>query len=152
MQLAHLFLDRGIPATSMEAVAERARVSKMTLYSHFSDKSALLAAVFERTLKETVLPELAEDGVPAAERLSEFGERLVGYLTQPEIVRTATLMAASASEFPDLAAAFYAAGPAAVLARVAHISNGRRRGRDFISPRLRLPPNSWLRRGSGLIN
>jgi TetR/AcrR family transcriptional regulator, mexJK operon transcriptional repressor len=115
-----LFLDRGIPATSMEAVAERARVSKMTLYSHFSDKSALLAAVFERTLKETVLPELAEDGVPAAERLSEFGERLVGYLTQPEIVRTATLMAASASEFPDLAAAFYAAGPAAVLARVAH--------------------------------
>jgi TetR/AcrR family transcriptional regulator, mexJK operon transcriptional repressor len=115
-----LFLDRGIPTTSMEAVAERAGVSKMTLYSHFPDKSALLAAVFERTLKETVLPELAEDEVPAAERLSEFGERLVGYLTQPEIVRTASMMAANAAEFPELAAAFYAAGPAAVLARVAH--------------------------------
>jgi TetR/AcrR family transcriptional repressor of mexJK operon len=114
-----LFLDRGIPATSMEAVAERARVSKMTLYSHFPDKAALLTAVFERTLKETVLPELTADDVPAAERLSEFGERLVGYLTQPEIVRTASLMAVSAAEFPELAAAFYAAGPAAVLARVA---------------------------------
>lgn len=114
-----LFLDRGIPATSMEAVAERARVSKMTLYSHFPDKSALLTAVFERTLEETVLPELTADDVPAAERLSEFGEGLVGYLTQPEIVRTASLMAVSAAEFPELAAAFYAAGPAAVLARVA---------------------------------
>lgn len=115
-----LFFDRGIPATSMEAVAERAQVSKMTLYSHFPDKSALLVAVFERTLEESVLPELVEDGVPAGERLIEFGERLVGYLTQPEIVRTASAMAACAAEFPDLAAAFYAAGPAAVLARVAH--------------------------------
>jgi TetR/AcrR family transcriptional repressor of mexJK operon len=115
-----LFLDRGIPTSTMEAVAERAGVSKMTLYSHFPDKSALLAAVFERTLKETVLPELAEDGVPAVERLIEFGERLVGYLTQPEIVRTASVMAASAADFPELAAAFYAAGPAAVLDRVAH--------------------------------
>lgn len=133
-----LFLDRGIPATSMEAVAERAGVSKMTLYSHFPDKSALLAAVFERTLKESVLPELAEDGVPAAERLSEFGERLVGYLTQPEIVRTASVMAASAAEFPDLAAAFYAAGPAAVLARVAHYLEAvqKREGLHFPAPAL----------------
>ena len=115
-----LFLERGIAATSIEAVAERASVSKMTVYSHFPDKPALLTAVFERNLKESVLPELAEDGgAPAMERLCEFGERLVGYLTQPEIVRTAAVMAAGAAEFPELAAAFYAAGPAAVLERVA---------------------------------
>jgi TetR/AcrR family transcriptional repressor of mexJK operon len=132
-----LFLDRGIPATSMEAVAERAGVSKMTLYSHFPDKSALLAAVFERTLKETVLPELTEGGVPA-EQLIEFGERLVSYLTQPEIVRTASVMAASAVDFPELAAAFYAAGPAAVLARVAHCLEavGEREGLHLPAPAL----------------
>jgi TetR/AcrR family transcriptional repressor of mexJK operon len=130
-----LFLERGIAATSIEAVAERACVSKMTLYSHFPDKSVLLAAVFERTLKETVLPELAEgDRVPAAEQLNEFGERLVGYLTQPEIVRTANVMAASAGEFPELAKAFYAAGPAAVLGRVARYLDAVREGE-----RLRLP-------------
>ena len=57
--------------------------------------------------------------VSSSERLSDFGERLVEFLLRPEIVRTANVMAAGADEFPVLAAAFYAAGPAAVLRRVA---------------------------------
>ncbi len=115
-----LFFERGIDGTAMEAVADRASVSKMTLYSHFPDKPALLAAVFERNLKDFELPELSEtEGIAPSERLSEFGERLVEFLLRPEIVRTASVMAASADEFPALAAAFYAAGPAAVLRRVA---------------------------------
>jgi TetR/AcrR family transcriptional regulator, mexJK operon transcriptional repressor len=115
-----LFLERGIAATSMEAVAERACVSKMTVYSHFPHKPALLSAVFERQLKETVLPELSVAGsISVHERLSDFGERLVFYLTRPEIVRAVTVMAAGADKFPELAAAFYSAGPAVVLGRVA---------------------------------
>ena len=58
---AGLFLERGIAATTMEAVAERASVSKMTLYSHFPDKPVLLAAVFDRNLKAIELPELVDD-------------------------------------------------------------------------------------------
>ena len=45
-----LFYERGIGATTMEAVAERASVSKMTVYSHFPDKAALLKASFERNI------------------------------------------------------------------------------------------------------
>ena len=41
-----LFVDRGIAATPMDLVAERAGVSKMTVYANFRDKPALLAAVF----------------------------------------------------------------------------------------------------------
>ncbi len=41
----HLFLERGFNATSMDAIAEAAPVSKPTLYSHFKDKSDLFAAV-----------------------------------------------------------------------------------------------------------
>ncbi len=40
-----LFLERGFNATSMDAIAEAAPVSKPTLYSHFKDKSDLFAAV-----------------------------------------------------------------------------------------------------------
>jgi TetR/AcrR family transcriptional repressor of mexJK operon len=115
-----LFLEHGIMATTMEAVAERAAVSKMTVYNHFPDKTFLLAAVFERNLKAIEPPGLADvSGAPALELLSDFGERLVAFLTRPEIVRTARVMAASANDFPELAAAFYAAGPAAVLGQVA---------------------------------
>ncbi len=122
-----LFLERGITATTMEAVAERASVSKMTLYSHFPDKPVLLMAVFERNLKSIVLPELPEiSEAPALELLTDFGERLVAYLTRPEIVRTLRVMAVSADDFPDLAAAFYAAGPAAVLKEVARFLDAAR--------------------------
>ena len=43
-----LFLERGIAATTVDEVAERASVSKMTVYANFRDKPALLAAVLDR--------------------------------------------------------------------------------------------------------
>jgi TetR/AcrR family transcriptional repressor of mexJK operon len=116
-----LFLERGIAATTMESVAERASVSKMTVYAHFPDKPALLSAVFERNIKAIRLPDLEVGSDPSSSlaRLTEFGERLVSFLTRPEIVRTARVMAACADENPHLAAAFYAAGPGTMLKKVA---------------------------------
>jgi TetR/AcrR family transcriptional repressor of mexJK operon len=117
---AALFFERGIAATTMESVADQAKVSKMTVYNHFPHKPALLSAVFARNLKAIHLPDLSEQsGLSPLERLSDFGERLVGFLTRPQIVRTLRVMAASADDFPALAAAFYAAGPGAVLAKLA---------------------------------
>jgi TetR/AcrR family transcriptional regulator, mexJK operon transcriptional repressor len=116
-----LFQKRGIAATSMESVAERASVSKMTVYGHFPDKPALLAAVFDRNTKAISLPELINepDLASSIESLIDFGAHLVSYLTRREIVKTVWLMAACADEHPRLAAAFYAAGPGAMLAKVA---------------------------------
>jgi TetR/AcrR family transcriptional repressor of mexJK operon len=116
-----LFFERGITATTMEAVADRAAVSKMTVYAHFADKPVLLAAVFDRNTKSFRLPELSGGGDLASSEwhLNEFGERLVAFLTRPEIIKSARLMAESAEKYPDLAKAFYAAGPAAMLAKVA---------------------------------
>jgi TetR/AcrR family transcriptional regulator, mexJK operon transcriptional repressor len=120
-----LFLERGIAATTMEAVAAAASVSKMTVYGHFADKPALLTAVFERNTKGIRLPELSgsADLPSSLDHLIEFGEGLVAFLTRPEIVRSAAVMAASADQFPALAAAFYAAGPGATLAKVAAFLN-----------------------------
>ncbi len=119
---AALFFGRGIAATTMEAVAELAGVSKMTVYSHFPDKPALLVASFERNISEIRLPDLTDraDLAASLEALIGFGERLVAFLTRPEIVKGGRLMAASAGDHPALAAAFFAAGPATMLARVAN--------------------------------
>src|SRR5262252_5954791 len=59
-----LFLERGIAGTTMESVAERACVSKMTVYGHFRDKPSLLSAVFERNIKAIRLPDLAVGSDP----------------------------------------------------------------------------------------
>ncbi len=115
-----LFLERGIAATSMESVAERAAISKMTLYGRFPDKPALLTAVFERNINRMRLPDLVDKADLAAsmEGLIEFGERLVSFLTRPEIVKSGRLMAANSEHHPGLAAAFYVAGPGAMLEKV----------------------------------
>src|SRR5579872_112635 len=74
-----LFYERGIAATTMEAVAERAGVSKMTVYASFPDKPALLRASFERNIRAMRLPDLADEAdLPASlEALNAFGERLI---------------------------------------------------------------------------
>ena len=116
-----LFFERGIVATTMDAVAERAAVSKMTVYAHFADKPTLLAAAFERTTKSFQLPELVngEDFKSSVEHLNHFGEQLVFFLTRPETIKVGKRMAESADQYPELAAALYAAGPATMLGKVA---------------------------------
>jgi TetR/AcrR family transcriptional repressor of mexJK operon len=117
---ARLFVQRGIAATTMELVAGEASVSKMTVYAHFPDKPALLKAAFERNISALRLPELVgkPDLDASREALIAFGVTLVSFLTRPDIVRSGGLMAAAADQQPDLAATFYAAGPAAMLAKV----------------------------------
>jgi TetR/AcrR family transcriptional repressor of mexJK operon len=122
-----LFLDRGIAATTMDLVAERAGVSKMTVYANFQDKPALLAAVFDRRIKTMRLPDLSV-GLNlnlSLERLTEFGELTVSLLTRPEVVRETRLMAAEgAADQPRLAAVFYTAGRGELLKRAAAFLKG----------------------------
>jgi TetR/AcrR family transcriptional regulator, mexJK operon transcriptional repressor len=116
-----LFLERGIAATSMDSIAERASVSKMTVYANFCDKPALLAAVFEHRVKTMRVPDLpvGSDLSVALERLVEFGELIVSACTQPDVIRMTRLMVEAADEHPRLAATFYTAGRGKMVKRLA---------------------------------
>jgi TetR/AcrR family transcriptional repressor of mexJK operon len=117
-----LFLERGIAATTMDAVAERASVSKMTVYANFRDKPAVLAAVLDHRIKSLhVFDELSvgPDLNSSVERLVRLGEAAVSAITQPQVIRMTRLMGESAAEHPRLAATFYAAGRGELLKRIA---------------------------------
>jgi TetR/AcrR family transcriptional regulator, mexJK operon transcriptional repressor len=117
-----LFLERGIAATTMDDVAERASVSKMTVYANFRDKPALLAAVLDRRVKAVfVFDELppGPDLNSSLERLVRLGEAAVSAITKPEVIRMTLLMAEQADHHPQLAATFYAAGRGELLKRIA---------------------------------
>jgi TetR/AcrR family transcriptional repressor of mexJK operon len=127
LDAAHdLFLDRGVAATTMDAIAERAGVSKMTVYANFRDKPALLAAIFDRRIKMMRVPDLpvGSDLDLSLERLAEFGEVIVSAITRPEIIRVTRLMAECAAEQPRIAAMFYTAGRGEMLKRVAVFLKG----------------------------
>jgi TetR/AcrR family transcriptional repressor of mexJK operon len=105
-----LFLERGITATTMDAVAERASVSKMTVYANFRDKPALLSAVLDRRIKSLHVFDLAvgPDLNSSVERLVELGERIASVASQPGHARMVRLITACADEHPRLAATIYA--------------------------------------------
>lgn len=48
----HLILRDGLRATTMEAIAAEAGISKPTLYAQFPDKNAIFTALVDRTLTE----------------------------------------------------------------------------------------------------
>ena len=78
--------ERGLRAAGMVEIAERAGVSVGTLYNHFSDKNALLAALIDvrrRELKARI--DAAVDplhGAPFREQLGAFAEALAAHFEQ----------------------------------------------------------------------
>jgi TetR/AcrR family transcriptional regulator, mexJK operon transcriptional repressor len=116
-----LFLERGVAATTMDAVAERACVSKMTVYAHFPDKPALLSAAFDRRVKLLQLVDLpvGSDLESSLSHLIKVGETIVSVATQPEAIRMTRLLAEGADQHPQLAATFYTAGRGELLKRMA---------------------------------
>jgi AcrR family transcriptional regulator len=46
-----LFIEQGFPATSMEAIARRAKVVRATVYNNFQDKEAIVSEIMRRYLE-----------------------------------------------------------------------------------------------------
>lgn len=99
-----LFLSRGFGATSIEAVAGRARISKRTFYHRFRDKAELYRAVIRRML-DRWLPEIeaAFEGPASLEALLERAAlRMLTVALSPEALALRRLLLAEAERFPEL--------------------------------------------------
>jgi len=107
-----LFLREGYGATSIEAVAARAGVSKRTFYHRFADKTALFAAVVHRIIQQIRPP----PNVPLLEgaTLHEKLRRLAGFILraalEPRALALHRLVTSESARFPSLARAVYAEG------------------------------------------
>jgi TetR/AcrR family transcriptional repressor of mexJK operon len=115
-----MFLERGVQATALEAVAKQAGVSRVTLYSHFADKDALFETAVEREmirLARTQEP-LAPDQ-PLRDGLIGFGLALMRFLTSPGPASYYSVLAGELRRHPDLARRFYDLGPAVTLRNLA---------------------------------
>lgn len=110
------FLAGGYAGTSMDDVAASAGVSKQTVYAHFSDKSRLFHELIESDIATSdgarhplVLRMANTDDVERD--LVTFARAHVADVMQPHLVRLRRMLMAEAERFPELAAAWYDAGP-----------------------------------------
>ncbi|MBF4570651.1 TetR/AcrR family transcriptional regulator [Plantibacter sp. VKM Ac-2880] len=107
------FTAYGYGGTTIEAIAADAGVTKRTIYSWFGDLAGVLSAAVER--QHAYL--LAVDAPGSdAESLEDAATRLVLALHSDVSVALHRLVIAESPRFPEVAARFYAAGPARSIA------------------------------------
>jgi TetR/AcrR family transcriptional regulator, mexJK operon transcriptional repressor len=121
-----LFREHGYAATSMDAVAQRADVSKATLYVYFSGKRELFAAVIteegERHSRSVITGEAGQEELRA--KLLRFAHAIVELLIAPETVASYRMVAAEATRFPELGRDYYENGAARLLKRLEDFFTG----------------------------
>ncbi len=119
---ARLFMRQGYGATSMDAVAREAGVSKATLYAYFDSKGSLFAAIVgEACARQAEGGQcvFAEEEGDLAERLLRLGRSYLSFLMRDEVLAIHRVVLAEGPRFPELGRAFFEAGPRRMVARLA---------------------------------
>jgi TetR/AcrR family transcriptional regulator, mexJK operon transcriptional repressor len=110
---SELFLQRGYDAVSMDDILEKVGGSKTTLYSYYGDKEGLFAATVQEMCREKLAAFLAMDVTDLGPKpgLNALGRQFLLIILDPHGQSMFRAMIAEAQRFPELAAAFFAAGP-----------------------------------------
>jgi TetR/AcrR family transcriptional regulator, mexJK operon transcriptional repressor len=132
-----LFLSHGFGATSIEAVAKQAGISKRTFYHRFPGKERLFEAVVRRLI-ERWLPPFDTEMLSApdlADALRHTADYILRIALTPEALALHRLVIHEAQRFPSLARIMHELGAASGIERIAshlepHIKSGELRTVD----------------------
>jgi TetR/AcrR family transcriptional regulator, mexJK operon transcriptional repressor len=115
-----LFPLKGYDAVSMDAIAQAASVSKLTLYSHFADKDALFVEAVG-AFCEQQLPHKAfelDPSLSVREALMIIAKGFLELTMDECAIQLFRMMAAQAGQNTKLAELFFTAGPSRTLAEM----------------------------------
>ena len=117
------FFEDGFGATTIERVAARAGVSKVTVYKRFEDKDGLFEAVVRHEMAKM---QQAFESWPfmdgsLVERLNAYGSILLRFLFSTEHMLLDRMLAHDLKHSPEMARRFFDLGPGACRARIAEI-------------------------------
>jgi TetR/AcrR family transcriptional regulator, mexJK operon transcriptional repressor len=116
-----LFLGHGFGATSIEAVAKHAGISKRTFYHRFPGKERLFEAVVRRLIERWLPPLDATLLSPPnlADALRRTAEQMLQIALTPEALALHRLVIHEAERFPGLARIMHELGAASGIERIA---------------------------------
>jgi TetR/AcrR family transcriptional repressor of mexJK operon len=116
-----VFLKHGFEGTSMDVVALRAGVSKMTVYRHFGSKEALFAGLITDLCERIVDGNLRQAfELPPRQALTTFARKMIAIVFAHETVELHRIVIAESHRFPKLGRLFYQSGPEACITVLAN--------------------------------
>jgi len=116
---SELFVELGFQATTMDKVAQRAKISKLSIYRHFENKEALFSAAIAAHCHQFA-PQALMEGVDgsAEDQLITVGSSLLRTLLSPDVRSVEAMIMADKTNQKSLSKLHYEAGPAYVIAQI----------------------------------
>lgn len=104
-----LFMEHGYEAVSLDAVAQRAGVSKATIYARYADKDALFAAVLRQECERAVsLDSFSPDPSQSVrDTLILLATRFLDLVTGEKAMQMNRVLVAETARAPRMAELFY---------------------------------------------
>ncbi|MCL6379634.1 TetR/AcrR family transcriptional regulator [Pectobacterium brasiliense] len=116
---SELFLELGFQATTMDKVAQQAKISKLSIYRHFDNKEALFSAAIASHCHQFAPQALIEGvGGSAEDQLIAVGSSLLRTLLSPDVRSVEAMIMADKTNQKSLSKLHYEAGPAYVIAQI----------------------------------
>src|SRR5215471_3370464 len=107
-----VFLARGFGSASVDDIAAKAGVSKMTVYRHFRSKELLFAGVIDALCRQIMDDDLERLlALPPSRALPKFAHRVMNIILARETVELHRIVVAECRRFPELGLLFYRSGP-----------------------------------------
>lgn len=107
-----VFLAEGFERASLDQIAQRAGVSKQTIYSHFADKQDLFKAICTELTEKLTIPlsSAGQTGVSLEDLLTRLGEDVLAMMCEPASLELHRLLLNAVARFPELGETAYQAG------------------------------------------
>ena len=124
-----LFTVRGYAGVSMDAIAQAAGVSKLTVYNHFEDKETLFLAAVRAKCEAQLPHEIFENPAPGPVRdqLLGIARAFVALMSSEEAVQLHRTLITEGRADPALPKLFYEAGPRRTIEELATFLTARNR-------------------------
>jgi AcrR family transcriptional regulator len=112
-------VELGFQATTMDKVAQRAKISKLSIYRHFENKEALFSAAMVARCDQFA-PQALSEGVDgsAEDQLMAVGSSLLRTLLSPDVRSVEAMVLADKTNQQSLSKLHYEAAPARVIAHI----------------------------------
>ncbi|MEN4559761.1 TetR/AcrR family transcriptional regulator [Pantoea agglomerans] len=120
---SELFTELGFQATTLDKVAQRAKISKLSIYRHFENKEALFSAAIVAGCKQLFAPQALHEGVDGSveDQLMATGTLLLRTLLRPDVSSVEAMVMADKTNQKSLSKLHYQAGPAHVIAQIENL-------------------------------
>lgn len=115
------FLEKGYDSVSMDFIADKASVSKRTVYSHFGSKEDLFGDIMHATcsIKQREMQSGINTEKPIEEVLTEIGRTFLTFMFDPETIALLRILIGNTEQLPGLGEIFIAGGPEEIIKALA---------------------------------